>query len=290
MSSSEAVAGTESEFGPVETPPGVRALLERLRRAAADAPTADGAVYLLEVVAREMVATLGRFDRETLGAWCELARHRDSAGDPAGAVRLLEQLLPDLTQALGADDPDTLLARLELAACIGNSGRPDIALHQIHELLPALTAAAGPNDIRVLRARRDLALQTARAGDLGGCVYQLQQLIPQIQQVLGEQDALLAEARLDLATHSQQWGRTPPGGQAGIGWGELVAIVYRLTVWDFDSDKDAEICLSELERRTGRRDLSDRIFTVPEHLTADQVAALVFGQPGPAAPPPWPTA
>ncbi|MDH6575637.1 hypothetical protein [Kitasatospora sp. MAP5-34] len=276
-SESEGVAEPKGEFGPPEPvgePAELRAALNRLRRAGAAAPTPEAAICLLEAVARELVAAFGRFDRDALGAWRELAHFRDAAGDAAGSVHLLEQLVVDMAQSFGANDPDTLRARLDLATGTANAGRPAVALRQFHEILPALTAAAGPGDPRVLSARYDLALHTANGGDLAGCVYQLQQLVPQVQQALGEQHPLLAEARLDLARYSQRWAKD---ADVQISWVEIVAIVYRLMVWGFDSDKEAVACLAELERRTGRRDLADRVLSAPDHLTVDQVAATAFG-------------
>ncbi|MFJ1704298.1 hypothetical protein [Kitasatospora sp. NPDC088346] len=274
------------EFGPAEPPPAavpeVRALLVRLRAAAPAARTADGAAQLLEAVAREMVAELGRYDRQTLSTWREVARWQGEAGDPGAAIHLLEQVILDMAQALGTGDPETLSARLDLAAEVGRAGDPAAALRRLHELLPALTAAVGEDDIRVLRARIDVAAHTVAVGDLAGGVQQLVQLVPRIQQVLGEDHLLLSEARLTLGRYVQRWGRTP-GAPPGLGWVEAVAVVHRLTVWDFDTDREALACVSELERRTGLKGLADRIYSAPDHLTAEQVTALALGQP--AGPP-----
>ncbi|MEU9127136.1 hypothetical protein AB0D08_03290 [Kitasatospora sp. NPDC048540] len=276
----------QGRFGPAEEPadavPAVRELLIRLRAAAEVARTPQGAAELLEAVAREMVGELGRYDRDTLATWREAARRQGEAGDPAAAIHLLEQVILDMAQALGAGDPETLTARLDLAAEVGRAGDAGGALRRLHDLLPALTAAVGADDARVLRARAQYAAHTAAVGDLGGSVHQLVQLVPQVQQALGEEHPLLGEARTALARAAQQLGRAP-GAPPGLGWIEAVAIVHRLTVWDFDTDREALDCLSELERRTGLKGLADRIYGAPDHLTAEQVTTLALGRPtGPA--------
>ncbi|MCX5210824.1 hypothetical protein OG689_16260 [Kitasatospora sp. NBC_00240] len=264
----------------------VRAELLRQREAARQVEPA-AAAGLLEGTAREMVARLGRYDRDTLTTWRELAWYRDAAGDPAGALQLLEQVVPDLVQALGHADPDTLQARFELAVLIGTAGNPQGAAHQLHALIPQLAATLGPYDERVLKAQHDLALQVADAGDVAGALNQLRLLVPLVQQMLGEGHPLLAEVRLDLGRYAELWGLTPAGRSTGLGWVEVVAMVHRLLVWDFETDREADASLRELERRTGARDLMDRIFLAPEHLTTEQVAATAFGVPA-AAPPTMP--
>ena len=265
-----------------------------LRRQEAGRAEATEAVRLLEALAREMVAGLGRYDRDTLTTWRALAWYRDEAGDPGGAHQLLAQVVPDLVRALGPTDPDTLQARYELAVLTGTTGRPQDAAYQLHFLVPDLAAALGPYDERVFRARHDLALQLADTGDLGAALHQLREVVPLIQQTLGESHPLLADTRLDLGRYSELWALSPAGRGAGLGWAEAVAIVHRLMVWDFETDREADACLRELERRTGAKGLMDRVFLAPEHLTAEQVAAVALGvptpgMPGPPAPPgtPW---
>ncbi|MFC8452400.1 hypothetical protein [Kitasatospora sp. NPDC057223] len=269
---------------PAGAPAGdVRAGLLRRRLAAGQAGPAE-AVVLMDALARETAALLGRYDRDTLTTWRELAWYRDEAGDPAGALQLLAQLTPDLVQALGPGDPDTLQARYELAVLVGTTGNAPAAVQQLSSLLPELAAVLGPYDQRVLKAQHDLALQIADTGDVAGALACLQHLVPLVQQVLGEGHPLLDEARLDLGRYSELWGTSPAGRGAGLGWPEVVALVHRFQVWDFATDKEADACLKYLERRTGRRDLMDRIFLAPECLTAEQVAAAAFGRAGWAGP------
>ncbi|MFF1949282.1 hypothetical protein [Kitasatospora herbaricolor] len=265
-----------------------RAELLRQREAARRVEPA-AAVGMLDGTARQMVARLGRYDRDTLTTWRELAWYRDAAGDPAGALQLLRLVVPDLVQALGHADPDTLQARFELAVLTGTAGDPQGAAQQLHALIPQLAATLGPYDERVLKAQHDLALQVADAGDVAGALNQLRLLVPLVQQMLGEGHPLLAEVRLDLGRYAELWGLTPAGRATGLAWVEAVAMVHRLLVWDFETDKEADASLRELERRTGARDLMDRIFLAPEHFTAEQVAAMAFGVPGsppPMTPPP----
>ncbi len=268
--------------GPPAAPPAaddVRAGLLRRRLAVGQVERAE-AVVLMDAIARESVALLGRYDRDTLTAWRELAWYRDEAGDPAGALQLLGQVTPDLVRALGPGDPDTLQARFELAVLTGTVGNPLGAVQQLYPLLPELAAAFGPYDVRVLKAQHDLALQLADTGDVGAALGQLRGLVPLVQQVLGEGHPLLDETRLDLGRYAELWGLSPAGRGTGLGWPEVVALVYRLQVWDFETDKEAHACLKQLERRTGTKDLMDRIFLAPEHLTAEQVAAVALGVPG----------
>ncbi|MFE3230868.1 hypothetical protein ACFXKJ_02060 [Kitasatospora indigofera] len=267
---------------------GARAELLRQREEARRVEPAVAA-GMLEGTAREMVARLGRYDRDTLTTWRELAWYRDAAGDPAGALHLLGMVVPDLMQALGPADPDTLQARFELAVLTGTAGHPQAAAQQLHALIPQLAATLGPYDERVLKAQHDLALQVADTGDVPGALHQLRLLVPLVQQMLGEGHPLLGEVRLDLGRYAELWGLTPAGRATGLGWVEAVAMVHRLLVWDFETDQEADASLRELERRTGTRDLMDRIFLAPEHLTAEQVAAAAFGVPGgapPMTPPP----
>ena len=254
-----------------------RAGLLRRRLAAGQAERAE-AVLLMDALARDTAALLGRYDRDTLTTWRELAWYRDEAGDPAGALQLLAQVTPDLVQAFGPGDPDTLQARCELAVLTGTTGNAPGAAQQLSALLPELAAVLGPYDQRVLKAQHDLALQIADTGDVGGALARLQQLVPLVQQVLGEGHPLLDETRLDLGRYAELWGLSPAGRGAGLGWPEVVAIVYRLQVWDFEADEEAHACLKFLERRTGRKDLMDRIFLAPEYLTVEQVAAAAFGR------------
>ncbi|MEV4613298.1 hypothetical protein AB0K43_11950 [Kitasatospora sp. NPDC049258] len=168
MSSTEA---PEGRFGPAtqqDPAPGVRELLLRLRAAAEVARTADGAAQLLEAVAREMVAELGRYDRETLATWREVARRQGEAGDPAGAAHLLGQVIPDLARALGANDPETLGARLDLAARTAALGDLGGAAGQLVQLVPQLQQALGEEHPLVGEARAVLGRQVQQLGRLPG--------------------------------------------------------------------------------------------------------------------------
>ncbi|MER8183695.1 hypothetical protein [Kitasatospora sp. NPDC094015] len=169
MSSTEGSAG---RFGPAEQQqdpaPGVRELLLRLRAAAGSARTADGAAQLLEAVAREMVAELGRYDRETLATWREAARRQGEAGDPATAAHLLGQVVADLVQALGPGDPETLGARVDLAAMTGALGDPAGAAGQLAQLVPQLQQALGEEHPLLGQARAQLGRQVQQLGRLPG--------------------------------------------------------------------------------------------------------------------------
>lgn len=267
--------------GPAGPVAGARERLLGQRRAAAAAPSPGDAAVLLETLARDATAELGRYDRDTLVTWRELAWYRDAAGDHVGAVHLLQQLVLDMAQALGAADPDTLHARFDLACATGNAGGSQAAVQQLYGLIPQLAATLGPYDARVLKAQHDLALHIANTGDRAGALHQLRQLVPLVQQTLGEAHPLLSEVRLDLGRYAELWGLTKEGRGAGLTWVEAVAFVHRLLVWDFDTDQEADACLRELERRTGVPGLLDRVMLAPDHLTAEQVALAALGAPPP---------
>ncbi|GAA2750955.1 hypothetical protein [Kitasatospora cinereorecta] len=265
----------EAPAEPAEAAPELRALLVRLRDRAGDAPGPDGAAHLLELVAREMTALLGRYDRETLVAWRELGFARREAGDPAAAVHLLGQVVADMAQALGPADRDTLYAHLEFAAAMGDAGDPGGAAQRLRDLVPSLTAEVGPQGDLALTAQVQLAVNLGRIGDLMGAVGQLLQLLPAIEQGLGEQSRALADARTGLGRLVVPWRRVAGGG--GLPPVMAVAMVHRLIVWDFGSDAEADAYLTELERATGRKGLAGRLAAVPDGMTAAQATAMVLG-------------
>ncbi|MFE9426782.1 hypothetical protein ACFYNO_27890 [Kitasatospora sp. NPDC006697] len=276
-------AESSGSFGPAEPEDSVpaddalREVLIRFRDAAADAPSEAATQYLLDLVAREMTARLGRFDRETLVTWRELGTQQDAGGKSAAAVHLLGQVVTDMAQELGPSDPDTLVAHLELATAIGNSGDPRTASQRFQELLPALTAVHGTYDARVLTVQVRLAANQARAGDVLTAVQQLQGLIPWLQQNLPVGHPLVGEARCALArlvpTFRHLTG-TPNG--TGLGPIEAVAMVHRLLVWDFANDAEAKACIDDLGRFTGKRGIAGKLSSVPENMPAEQATAVLL--------------
>ncbi|MEU2629285.1 hypothetical protein [Kitasatospora sp. NPDC007106] len=258
-----------------EAPAAVRELLVRLRDRADEAPTPDAAVHLLESVAREMTALLGRYDRDALAAWRRLGDRRCAAGDPAGAVHLLGQVAADAAQALGPGDPDTLEVRLEQARALGEAGDPFGAVHLLREVQPALVQALGPYDARALASQARLAHAVALTGDLVSAFGMLLELIPVVQHHLGPAHPLVGEARCSLGRLVPQWRRAAGGG--GLPQVAAVAMVHRLLVWDFASDQEADAFLTELERATGHRSLAARLAAVPEEMTAEQAAQSMLG-------------
>ncbi|WP_145907952.1 hypothetical protein [Kitasatospora viridis] len=276
-------AESPGSFGPTEpedaapADDAVREVLIRFREAATDAPSDEAKLHLLDLVAREMTARLGRFDRETLVTWREVGCQQDSDGKSAAAVHLLSQVVTDMAQELGPADPDTLVAHLELATAIGNSGDPRAAMQRFQELLPALTAVHGAYDARVLTVQVRLAANQAKAGDVLTAVQQLQGLIPWLQQNLPVGHPLVGEARCALArlvpTFRHLTG-TPNG--TGLGPIEAVAMVHRLLVWDFASDAEAKTCMDELGRFTGKKGIASRLTSVPENMPAEQAAAMLL--------------
>ncbi|MCC9306259.1 hypothetical protein LN042_03895 [Kitasatospora sp. RB6PN24] len=256
---------------------GVRALLLRLRAAAAEAPSDEVAGQVLELVAREMTSLLGRYDREALITWRERACRQDAAGNPGAAVHLLGQVVAEMAQHLGPTDPETLVTHLELATAIGNNGDPRAAVQRFQELLPALTAAHGAQDARVLTVQVRMAANLARAGEVFPAAQQLQTLIPWIQQSLPTGHPLLGEARCALARLVPTFRRlTGTPDSAGLGPVEAVAMVHRLLVWDFGSDAEAKACVKDLSKFTGKRSIADRLASIPDDLSPEQAAGLLL--------------
>ncbi|MFD9126195.1 tetratricopeptide repeat protein [Kitasatospora sp. NPDC059571] len=258
-----------------DAPAAVRELLLRLRDRAPEAPTPDGAGHLLESVAREMTALLGRYDRDTLAAWRQLGTVRLAAGDAAGAVHLLGQVAADAVQALGPGDPDTLQIRTEHARALGDAGDTYGALNLLREVQPALVQAVGAYDARALAGQTGLARAVARSGDTAAAVGMLLELVPVVQQHLGPDHPLLGEARCELGRLVPAWRRL--AGGAGLPVVAAVAMVHRLLVWDFASDREADLFLTELERATGHRDLAGRLAAVPDEMPAEQATTLLLG-------------
>ncbi|MGC0318132.1 hypothetical protein [Kitasatospora acidiphila] len=271
-----APAGADTDTDTTEDG-GVRALLLRLRAAAADAPSDEATGYLLELVAREMTAVLGRFDRDALIAWRERACQHDAAGNPGAAVHLLAQVVTEMTQHLGPTDSDTLVTHLELATAIGNNGDPRTAVQRFQELVPALAMAHGAQDARVLTVQVRMATNLARAGEVFPAVQQLQSLVPWIQQNLPAGHPLLGEARCALARLVPTFRHlTGTPDSAGLGPVEAVAMVHRLLVWDFGSDAEAKACVKDLGRFTGKRGIADRLAAIPDDMSAEQAAGFLL--------------
>ncbi|GAA4864332.1 hypothetical protein [Kitasatospora terrestris] len=258
-----------------EVSPEVRGLLVRLRDGAFEAPTPDGAIHLLDRVAREMTSLLGRYDRETLVAWRQLGQFRNESGDAAGAVHLLGQVSVDMSQALGASDRETLHAQADLAFAIGNAGNGHDAALRLRHLVPVLRTEFGAQHPLVLTAQVQQAVNTGRTGDVLTAVGELMQLVPVIEQAVGDEGITLAEARAELGRMVPQWRRVVGGGPLPPVM--AVAMVHRLIVWDFGSDKEADAYLTELERATGRKGLAARLAAVPDGMTAPHATAMVLG-------------
>ncbi|WP_104816802.1 hypothetical protein [Kitasatospora sp. MMS16-BH015] len=261
---------------PPDTPSGTessRDLLVRLREGAAAAPSAEAATHLLGLVARELTALVGRYDREALITWRELGRQTCLAGETSAAVHLLGQVLTDLAQALGPTDPDTLTAHLELATALGEDGDPRTAAQRLGELLPVLHAAFGPADPRTLATRCRLAVNTGRLGETAAAYAQLHALVADLQQHLPPEHPLLAEARSALGRVAAAGGGTPGAPATRI---EILALVHRLLVWDFDTDEEATACLDHLGRLTGKRHLTERLTALPDNLTPEEAATALL--------------
>ncbi|MFJ1754670.1 hypothetical protein [Kitasatospora sp. NPDC088134] len=268
------VGGFGAAPEPVEVAPELRALLVRLRDGAFDAPSPDGAIHLLDKVAREMTSLLGRYDRDTLVAWRKLGQIRNESGDWAAAVHLLGQVATDMAHALGQADRETLHAQADLAFAIGNAGNgADVAL-RLHHLLPLLRTEFGPQHPMALTAQVQLAVNTGRTGDVLTAVGELMQLVPVIEQALGDEGLTLSEARAELGRLVPQWRRVTGGGPLPPVM--AVAMVHRLIVWDFGSDQEADAYLTELERATGRKGLAGRLAAVPDGMTAPHATAMVL--------------
>ncbi|MFF2954453.1 protein kinase [Kitasatospora sp. NPDC057965] len=260
----------------------VRAALRERRNAAFRAPTAGESAVQLQAVAQEAVAALGAADRETLVAWRDFTWFLSRAGDLDGAIRLLSTVTEDMRLALGQGDPDTLAARYHLVWCIGESGETVTALRRLAQLLPDLQAAWGGHDPRVLKARHDLAVYTANRGDLDGAVLQLRTLLPELARALGEQHPATVQAWQDLAGYQRRLaaapaGRARPGRQPRMHPGEALLLVRRLLAWDFASDQEADACLTALERGTGIKRIGDWVLSAPDHVTAEDLVAEIYG-------------
>ncbi|MFE7193068.1 protein kinase [Kitasatospora sp. NPDC057595] len=260
----------------------VRAALRERRNAAFRAPTAGESAVQLQAVAQEAVAALGAADRETLVAWRDFTWFLSRAGDLDGAIRLLSTVTEDMRLALGQGDPDTLAARYHLVWCIGESGETVTALRRLAQLLPDLQAAWGGHDPRVLKARHDLAVYTANRGDLDGAVLQLRTLLPELARALGEQHPATVQAWQDLAGYQRRLaaapaGRARPGRQPRMHPGEALLLVRRLLAWDFASDQEADACLTALERGTGIKRVGDWVLSAPDHVTAEDLVAEIYG-------------
>ncbi|MFI9327452.1 protein kinase [Kitasatospora sp. NPDC052868] len=276
---------------PVTAPPAagsedVRTALRERRTAAYRAPTAGESAIQLQAVARDALAALGGTDRDTLCAWRDFAWYLSKAGDLDGAIRLLGTLVGDMGTALGPTDDDTLGARYHLAWCIGESGESVTAIRQLSQLLPDLHAAWGGHDSRVLKARHDLAVHAANRGDLDGAVLQLRTLLPDLARALGEQHPSTVQAWHDLAGYQQRLaapGRRARGAAPRAGRRpkmspiEAVVLVRRLLAWEFASDREADACVSALERGTGIKGVGDWILSAPDHVTAEDLVAEIFG-------------
>ncbi len=259
----------------------VRAALRERRSAAFRATTPGESAALLQAVAQEAVAALGATDRETLNAWRDFTWFLSRAGDLAGAIGLLSTVAEDMRLALGQSDPDTLAARYHLVRCIGESGETVSAMRRLAQLLPDLHATWGGHDPRVLKARHDLAVYTADRGDLEGAVLQLRTLLPDLAQVLGEQHPAAVQAWQDLAGYQQRLAADPPGRgrrrPLPMHPAEALTLIRRLLVWDFASDREANACLTALERGTGIKQVGDWILSAPDHVTAEDLVDEIYG-------------
>ncbi|MER6364528.1 serine/threonine-protein kinase [Kitasatospora sp. NPDC001527] len=260
----------------------VRAALRARRSAAFRAATAGESAVQLQAVAQEAVAALGATDRETLTAWRDFTWFLSRAGDLDGAIRLLSTVTEDMRLALGGTDPDTLAARYHLVWCIGESGETVSALRRLVQLLPDLQTAWGGHDPRVLKARHDLAVYTANRGDLDGAVLQLRTLLPDLARALGEQHPATVQAWHDLSGYQQRLaaapaGRSRPGRRPRMHPGEALVLIRRLLAWDFASDREANACLTTLERGTGVKQIGDWILAAPDHVTAEDLVEEIYG-------------
>ncbi|MFC5667905.1 hypothetical protein ACFP3U_33695 [Kitasatospora misakiensis] len=203
------------------------------------------------------------------------------AGDLAGAIGLLSTVVEDMGHALGQSDPDTLAARYHLVWCIGESGETVSAMRRLAQLLPDLHAAWGGHDPRVLKARHDLAVYTANRGDLDGAVHQLRALLPDLARVLGEQHPAAVQAWQDLAGYQQRLAAAPAGRAARrplpMHPAEALVLIRCLLTWDFASDREADACVTALERGTGIKQVGDWILSAPDHVTAEDLVDEIYG-------------
>lgn len=260
----------------------VRSALAERRSAAHRAATPEEAAALLHAVAQEALAALGPADRETLAAWRDFAWFLSRTGDLDGAIRLLSTVAEDLRLALGPSDPDTLTARYHLLRCIGESGETVSAMRRLAELLPELHATWGPHDPRVFQARHDLAVYTAERGDPESAVLQLRTLLPELVGVLGEQHPVTVRAWQDLAAQQQRLaaapvGRPRPGRRPRMHPAEALVLIRRVLAWEFASEREADACLTALERGTGIKQIGEWILAAPDHVTAEDLVEEIYG-------------